>query len=117
MPNPLRIALSALLLAAVVGTSPVVGQRIPSPYRFVDTRQEGAVGAGVANLASGRFGFGPKEAITAEGRWGITLSGPLAFEVAAVFYDYAADRGVAEARMVPIVEVSARQSDQDGSGT
>ena len=71
---------AACLCAAV--DSPASAQSIPSPYRFVDTRQEIALFVGTSSVSTGRFGFGPGGGMSAGARWGIDLSGPLGFEVA-----------------------------------
>jgi len=77
-PAFVRTLVSVLLLAA----APALGeaQQIPSPYRFVETSQEAAVYGGVAQVNSGRFGFGPESGRTLGGRYSINISGPLAFE-------------------------------------
>lgn len=72
----------ALCLAGPLA-APAGGQSIPSPYRFVDTRQEAGVFVGTTSAAKGRFGFGPAGGMSLGGRWGVDLSGPLGFEVAA----------------------------------
>lgn len=70
-------ALAALLAMAPTAT---LAQTIPSPFRFVETRQEAGLFAGSSTVAGGRFGFGPKGGTLLGGRWGIDLSGPLGFE-------------------------------------
>jgi len=69
-------------IGCLVATSPApsTAQSIPSPYRFVDTRQEVGLFAGSASVKTGRFGFGPAGGKAAGARWGIDLSGPLGFE-------------------------------------
>lgn len=59
------------------------GQTIPSPYEYIQTKQEAGLLVGSSTLAKGRFGFGPSGGTVLGGRWGITLSGPLGFDVVA----------------------------------
>lgn len=73
--NTLAVALTLSAPAAATA------QSVPSPFRFVDTRQEVGLFAGTANFAKGRFGFGPKGGFTTGARWGIDFSGPLGLEV------------------------------------
>lgn len=82
---PVRKIVSGLVAAcmAAIVAAPVRAQTIPSPYRFEDTRQEAGVFAGTSSVAKGRFGFGPGGGVNVGARWGIDLSGPLGFEVAA----------------------------------
>jgi hypothetical protein len=56
------------------------GQTIPSPYRFIQDRQEAEVFVGVANQDSGRFGFGPQPGTVFGARYGIHLGGPFGLE-------------------------------------
>jgi hypothetical protein len=72
---------AALLLAAT--PREVEAQTIPSPFRFVEKRQEAGPFTGVSSVDAGRFGFGPGGGLHLGGRWGINLSGPLGFEAVA----------------------------------
>lgn len=72
---------AACFMAA--SSAPSSAQSIPSPYRFVDSRQEAGLFAGTSSVATGRFGFGPAGGLYTGGRWGIELSGPLGFETVA----------------------------------
>lgn len=56
------------------------GQTIPSPYRFLENRQEAGVFVGKANSGTGRFGYGPASSTIFGGRYGIHLGGPFALE-------------------------------------
>lgn len=78
-----RVALCAAVLLSFLATESLLGQQIPSPYRFVETRQEAGLFGGWIDLGSGRFGFGPESALMAGGRWGLHISGPLGFEAVA----------------------------------
>lgn len=72
---------TASIVAAAPGSS--AAQTIPSPFRYVETRQEVGLFAGTSSVAAGRFGFGPAGGFTTGARWGIELSGPLGFETVA----------------------------------
>lgn len=82
---PVRTSPACFLTLCLAGllATPAQGQSIPSPYRFVNTRQEAGVFVGTTSAAKGRFGFGPAGGVNLGGRWGVDLSGPLGFEVAA----------------------------------
>ncbi len=82
-PSSRAAALCAALLLAVLAATPARGQQIPSPYRFVETKQEAGLFAGWTSLGTGRFDFGPESAMVAGGRYSIQISGPLAFEAVA----------------------------------
>lgn len=58
-------------------------QTIPSPYRFIDERQELGIFAGYLTAATGRFGYGPSGGPWVGARYGIELAGPLSFEAVA----------------------------------
>lgn len=73
----------AAALALASGPAPLPAQEIPSAYRFVETSQEVGVFLGYLEPGAGRFGFGPSSTFLLGGRWGIQVSGPLAFEVVA----------------------------------
>lgn len=81
------IAGSLLTLCALALPAATVGQTIPSNYEYIDTRQEAGLVVGAADLAAGRFGFGPSGGTMLGGRWGIGLTGPLGFDVAASVLD------------------------------
>jgi len=80
-----RIASGGLLAVTICSFAPaaLAGQTIPSPFRYVETRQEVGVFFGHTAAAKGRFGFGPGGGLRAGVRWGIDLSGPLGFETVA----------------------------------
>jgi hypothetical protein len=56
------------------------GQTIPSPYRFMENRQEASVFFGMANSGTGRFGYGPSSSPLFGGRYGIQVGGPFSLE-------------------------------------
>ncbi len=73
--------LVALSLTVVGGTSPLEAQVIPSPYDFIDTRQEFGIFAGHMESDRGRFSLGPDAGVAYGARYSIKLGGgPLAFE-------------------------------------
>lgn len=74
---------AAIACLAAASPTPSTAQNIPSPYRFVDTRQEVGLFVGSSSMTTGRFGFGPSGGVQAGARWGIDLSGPLGFEAVA----------------------------------
>jgi hypothetical protein len=55
-------------------------QAVPSPYRFVEERQEVGVFAGYLDAATGRFGYGPAGGLWLGARYGLELAGPLSIE-------------------------------------
>lgn len=69
-----------LLLAAAPAAQPLAAQSIPSPYRFIEERQEVGVFAGLFHGDAGEYGFGPGPGPAAGIRYGIELTGPLGLE-------------------------------------
>ena len=82
---PVRNLIGGLAAATLLASAPSAAraQSIPSPFRYVDTRQEAGLFMGTSSMAKGRFGFGPAGGVTMGARWGIELSGPLGFETVA----------------------------------
>ena len=80
----MRVACPTLVLALVaVGVaSPrqASGQTIPSPYAFIEQRQEIGLFAGYSSAGTGRFGYGPSGGRILGARYGVELSGPLSLE-------------------------------------
>lgn len=76
---PLRPAL-VLLLTAAVGPALASAQQIPSPYQFIETRQEVGVFAGYLSADTGPFEFGPDGGLLTGVRYSIELSGPFSLE-------------------------------------
>lgn len=66
-------------LTAVQATT-VDAQSIPSPYTFIERKQELGAFVGYMDAATGRFGYGPKGGLMFGGRWGLELSGPISLE-------------------------------------
>jgi hypothetical protein len=75
----------ALVASTLTAPRVVVAQSIPSPFAFVEERQEVGPYAGYLSAGTGHFGYGPKGGVVVGGRYGIDLSGPLALEAAGGF--------------------------------
>lgn len=67
-------------LTAILFPADLPGQTIPSPYRFLESRQEAGLFAGYMSPGTGRFGFGPGPGPAWGARYGINLSGPFGLE-------------------------------------
>jgi len=82
----MRAACSSLVLALIavgVASPPSASaQTIPSPYAFIEERQEVGLFAGYMSAGTGRFGYGPKGGPLFGARYGVELSGPLSLEAA-----------------------------------
>jgi hypothetical protein len=72
--------LHTVLLSVALAPLDGEAQTIPSPYRFVERKQESGLFAGLMSADRGRFGYGPGGGPIVGGRWGIELSGPLSLE-------------------------------------
>jgi hypothetical protein len=70
---------TATLAMAAAGI-PLAGQSIPSPYRFIEERQELGIFAGTFWGDPGRYDLGPGTGVVGGVRYGIDLSGPLSIE-------------------------------------
>lgn len=71
---PFAIAASALL------SFPLAAQSVPSPFEYLEARQEIGPLFGVMSAGEGRFDFGPSGGALYGARYAIELSGPLALE-------------------------------------
>jgi hypothetical protein len=69
---------AGLLLLLMVGT--VAGQRIDSPYRFVNTTQAVGGFGGYISAGQGAIGLGPESGAVFGGRYGLRISGPFVLE-------------------------------------
>lgn len=78
---------AAPLTATVLPGAPVRAQSIPSPYSYIERRQEAGPFVGYLSAASGRFGFGPTGGMMYGGRWGLELAGPVSLEGVASIVD------------------------------
>jgi hypothetical protein len=56
-------------------------QRIPSPFAFVEEKQEIGTFMGYMSAGKGRFGYAPAGGFMLGGRYGLDLSGPLGLEL------------------------------------
>lgn len=79
-------AFLALLILPAVAPKLASGQDIPSPYQFMERKQEASIYVGYDNKGTGRFGFGPKSGPVAGARYGIRLGGPFALEGVAGYH-------------------------------
>lgn len=80
LPKRIPLALVAVLAAGVPAAAPLAAQSIPSPYRFIEERQEIGVFGGLFHGDAGRYGFGPGPGPLSGLRYGLELSGPLGLE-------------------------------------
>lgn len=78
----LRKASTLLLLGVILTVLPrgAPAQVIPSPFEFLEKRQEAGVFLGQMAPGVGRFGYGPKSSLALGARYGIHLSGPFGLE-------------------------------------
>ena len=87
----MRAACSTFVVAAalsgIVSPRSVSAQTIPSPYAFVEERQEVSAFVGYMNASTGRFGYGPKGGLMYGARYAVDLSGPLSLEAMAGVVD------------------------------
>ncbi len=65
---------------ALVAPPAAAAQTIPSPFTFIERRQEAGVSVGYASTETGRFGLGPSGGVLLGGRYAVELSGPLSLE-------------------------------------
>lgn len=69
-----------LVWALFILGGPLAAQSIPSPYRYIEERQELGVFSGPFWGDPGQLDLGPGTGVMAGVRWGIDLSGPLGLE-------------------------------------
>jgi hypothetical protein len=76
----MRAACSTLVLAliafGVASPRSASAQSIPSPYAFIEERQEFGPFAGYMRASTGRFGYGPSGGPLFGARYGVELTGP-----------------------------------------
>jgi hypothetical protein len=89
---------AALSLCGLLLPAAGHAQSIPSPYAYLEERQELGVFAGYMNAGTGRFDFGPKGGTILGTRYGIELTGPLSFEGVVQVID--GERNVVDPRRV-----------------
>lgn len=76
-----RHALLALGVALVpIGGDFAAAQTIPSPYRFIDTRQAASLVGGYMSLATGSLDLGPGSGTFVGGRYSLEVGGPVFLE-------------------------------------
>ena len=75
----IRFGAPVLLLALFA--SPLAGQRIASPYRYIETRNTVTAFAGYVAIAEGAFAMAPRSAPFFGVRYGRRLTGPLSGDV------------------------------------
>ncbi|MEX2527552.1 MAG: hypothetical protein WEA09_07930 [Gemmatimonadota bacterium] len=96
---PVLLATMALVAATtLLGPTEAMGQRITSPYRFVDTRHEVSAFGGVLAADAGRFNLGPQPGTLLGVRYSFDATGPLSLESAVSVLD--TDREVVDPRRV-----------------
>jgi len=83
----LLVLCTAPLAATALSWAPARAQSIPSPYSYIERRQEAGPFTGYMSAASGRFGFGPSGGNVYGGRWGLELAGPVSLEGVASLVD------------------------------
>ncbi|MDX1494399.1 MAG: hypothetical protein R3253_10095, partial [Longimicrobiales bacterium] len=86
MRHPLASA-SATLAALALLCVPLTAQTVPSPFDYLEERQEIGPYFGLLSADRGRFDFGPDGGMIYGARYAIELSGPLAFEARSGFVD------------------------------
>lgn len=80
MRSTFRTSSLALLALIVVVPAFASAQTIPSPYEYLEKRQEFGLLGGMMDVNTGRFGYGPDGGPLLGVRYAIELSGPIAFE-------------------------------------
>ncbi|MCH1571742.1 MAG: hypothetical protein L7S64_10390 [Longimicrobiales bacterium] len=80
--------IAATVAVACLGL-PVFGaaQTIPSPFEYLERRQEAGIFSGVHGAGTGRFGYAPSGGPMFGARYGLELSGPLGLEGTISFID------------------------------
>lgn len=78
---------TAVMALAALGASAVEAQSVPSPFSFIEKKQEAGLIFGEVDAGTGRFAYAPKGGRLYGGRWGIELSGPLSLEGVATMID------------------------------
>lgn len=75
-----HVILTLLALTPALLAGEASGQSIPSPYRFLDARQEVDIFLGTMSPGTGRFDYGPQPGTALGARYGIHISGPFGLE-------------------------------------
>ncbi len=74
------LAFWAVASLSVLFPGALIAQVVPSPYRFIENRQEADLFGGSMSPGTGRFGFGPAPGPTWGARYGVNISGPFGLE-------------------------------------
>lgn len=74
------------LFGLALGARPAAAQQIPSPYRYVETRQSFGVFGGYFATDQGKLDLGPESGPAGGLRYGIRLGGPFTAEATALFF-------------------------------
>ena len=77
---PFPALLLAPLMSALVQPTTGAAQTIPSPFTFLEGKQEAGPFSGYRSTDTGRFGFGPSGGVLTGGRYAVELSGPMSLE-------------------------------------
>ncbi len=77
---------SSIVLILALAPGALRAQTIPSPYRFIETKQEFGLFSGYGSQGTGRFGYGPGHGLLFGGRYAVRLHGPLALEASTSFF-------------------------------
>ena len=80
MRHILRNSFPALLALLLAGAPALDAQTVPSPFRFIEGRQEAGPVFGIVDADTGRFGYAPEGGLLFGGRYAIELSGPVSLE-------------------------------------
>ena len=73
-------AVMALASLVMLQHESLKAQTIPSPYRYIETRQEVDLFGGSTSPGTGRFGFGPAPSPAWGARYSVNVSGPFGLE-------------------------------------
>jgi hypothetical protein len=71
---------TALTICALALPRAGSAQSIPSPFAFIEEKQEVGSFVGYMTASKGRFGYGPAGGLMLGGRYGLDLAGPLGLE-------------------------------------
>jgi len=72
--------LAVSLMAALLIPGTARAQSIPSSFRFLERKQEVGIYGGYMSANNGRFGYAPTGGTLLGAKYGVEVSGPLAFE-------------------------------------
>jgi hypothetical protein len=79
--RPYLSSFSCVLLLSILALPPVLeAQTIPSPFRYLERRQEVGVFYGHMGTSTGRFDYGPRSGSALGLRYGLELAGPVSLE-------------------------------------